>query len=111
MENVARLIGQGFNVIGMDTEYPGFIYSLHSQNYPNQNYWYEVIKNNVNDMNLIQIGISLSDKNGIKPEGVHTWQFNLQFALDEEKSAPDSISILKNAGIDFDQLKVHQTNT
>jgi CCR4-NOT transcription complex subunit 7/8 len=107
MTNVSKLISNGYTVIAMDTEYPGFIHSLHSQQYPHKDLWYEVMRNNVNDMNLIQIGITLSDPSGKKPEGTHTWQFNLEFFLENEKSSPDSICILKEAGIDFSELQVN----
>ena len=106
ISKMSDVVRQGYTSIAMDTEYPGFIHSIHSQQYPHRDLWYEVMRKNVNDMNLIQIGITLSDKNGKKPEKIHTWQFNLEFFLKKEKSSPDSICILKEAGIDFQLLEV-----
>jgi CCR4-NOT transcription complex subunit 7/8 len=34
---------------------------------------------NVDNLKLIQIGITLSDYNGNLPRSVTTWQFNLEF--------------------------------
>ena len=51
------------------------------------------------------MGISLAKENGEKPKGIDTWQFNLKFDLDNEKHHPESIKLLKEAGIDFEKLK------
>lgn len=63
------------------------------------------IKANVDDLNIIQIGITLSDEEGNVPTPVCTWQFNFQFDLSKDKKASNSITLLQNSGIDFDKLK------
>lgn len=65
------------------------------------------IKANVDDLKIIQIGITLSDEEGNVPQPVCSWQFNFHFDLDVDKKAQNSISLLKNSGIDFDQLKIN----
>ena len=59
---------------------------------------------NVDNLKLIQAGITLAKENGEKPEGTHTWQFNIDYDLDKEKNKyhPESIKLLQEAGIDFD---------
>ncbi len=42
---------------------------------------YHVIKMNVDNLKLIQVGITLTDDDGNFPEGVNTWQFNLKFDI------------------------------
>lgn len=42
---------------------------------------YQVIKDNVNELKLIQVGISLSNEQGEVPEENITWQFNFRFDL------------------------------
>jgi CCR4-NOT transcription complex subunit 7/8 len=106
MKNVCALVEQGYNVIAMDTEFPGIIYAISNQQMAHVNSWYEVLQKNVNELNLIQVGITLSNKEGVKPQPVNTWQFNLEFSLSKNKYSGDSINILKEAGIDFDQLEV-----
>ena len=106
MKNVCDLVEKGYNVIAMDTEFPGIIYAMPSQQMVHSNTWYDVLRENVNDLNLIQVGITLSNKEGVKPEPVHTWQFNMEFSLSKNKYSADSINILKEAGINFQELEV-----
>lgn len=107
MKNVCALVEEGYDVIAMDTEFPGIIYAIPSQQMAHVNTWYEVLQKNVNELNLIQVGITLSNKEGVKPQPVNTWQFNLEFSLTKNKYSGDSINILKEAGIDFDELEVN----
>jgi CCR4-NOT transcription complex subunit 7/8 len=53
---------------------------------------------------LIQIGFTLSDKNGDLVHKNSVWQFNFEFNLSEEPHNTDSINLLKNSGIDFARL-------
>ncbi len=59
---------------------------------------------NVDNLKLIQAGFTLAKENGEKPKDIHTWQFNICFNLEKEKHHPESIKLLKEAGIDFDVL-------
>ncbi|CAI8493047.1 unnamed protein product [Pichia kudriavzevii] len=64
------------------------------------------MRSNVDLMNVIQIGITMCDKDGKRPEGVpSTWQFNFSFDLDNEMYNKESIELLTNTGIDFNRLK------
>jgi CCR4-NOT transcription complex subunit 7/8 len=74
--------------------YPTYTYDL---NYKN-------IKMNVDDLKMIQFGITLSDKYGNHPEGISTWQFNFKFDLDTDIYLHESIKLLEFAGIDFNKL-------
>ena len=56
-------------------------------------------------MKLIQVGITLSDENGIYPHGVRTWQFNLRFDLNNDQYSNESIALLTNSGINFEMLE------
>ena len=68
-----------YNVVSMDTEFPGFLKT--NENTPSMTSSYDLIKQNVDRMKLIQVGITLADQEGNHPEGVHTWQFNFKFDL------------------------------
>lgn len=89
-----------YNYISMDTEFPGIV------NQGENIVGYNFIRANVDDMRLIQVGITLSDENGESPKPINTWQFNLKFNLEQENHSKPSIDLLKEAGIDFDQLNL-----
>lgn len=61
IEKISDYVQQGYSYISMDTEFPGILYT---QQYdlnmiPEQGYQY--LKKNVDSMQVIQIGICLSD--------------------------------------------------
>ena len=87
-----------YNYISMDTEFPGIC--VQGENIIGYNF----IKGNVDELKLIQIGITLADENGESPKPTSTWQFNLKFDLETDTHAKESINLLKEAGIDFDQM-------
>jgi len=43
---------------------------------------YKNIKKNVDNLKVIQVGITLTDENGEFPEDYSTWQFNFKFDLE-----------------------------
>jgi CCR4-NOT transcription complex subunit 7/8 len=70
--------------------------------------WYDLnyknIKMNVDDLKMIQFGITLSDKYGNHPEDASTWQFNFKFDLDNDIYLHESIQLLEFSGIDFNKF-------
>ena len=77
----------------MDTEFPGILYNyVIDNNSPEMGY--RLLKMNVDNLKLIQAGITLANKKGEKPEGVDTWQFNINYDLRKEKHHPESIKLL-----------------
>ena len=88
--------------VGMDTEYPGIVHFCHV-NTPD--FYYKFIKNNVDKLKLIQLGITLSNEKGEFPQNICTWQFNLKFDCDKDDHSNESISLLFNSGIDFNLMK------
>lgn len=103
---IAELLQQGYNYVAMDTEFPGFLYDYNGGEI-NPDIVYSVVKMNVDKLNAIQIGITLADEKGNKPDKVDTWQFNLNFNTDKQHYAQDSINLLKEAGIKFEDLAEH----
>jgi CCR4-NOT transcription complex subunit 7/8 len=49
------------------------------------------------------LGITLADEEGNLPQPTHTWQFNFRFDLSRDNFNPESIEMLKAAGLDFDK--------
>jgi CCR4-NOT transcription complex subunit 7/8 len=58
----------------------------------------------VDNLKIIQLGITLSDKNGNLPKDVSTWQFNFKFDVDNDNCTPEAINLLESAGIDFNKF-------
>ena len=95
---------EDYNYIGMDTEFPGIVYKLDSYT---DDFYYKSIEKNVNNLKLIQLGITLCNDKGEHPENISTWQFNFQFDTSYDKFSNDSISLLINSGINFELLKTN----
>jgi CCR4-NOT transcription complex subunit 7/8 len=99
MKAITSLLNQ-YPYIGMDTEFPGTLYSSSLTSY-------QAIKENTDQLKLIQVGITLSDENGNIPLNGGAWQFNLSFSLKNDKYSADSINMLVNSGINFANLETY----
>ena len=93
-----------YNYIGMDTEFPGTVFFLENLS---DDFYYKTLKKNVDGLKLIQLGITLTNKDGEYPKNIpyHTWQFNFKFDVEKDKYSEESLNLLKSTGIDFDKLK------
>jgi CCR4-NOT transcription complex subunit 7/8 len=65
MDRISRLVHE-YNYISMDTEYPGTVYV--PTNTENE-FEYNMIKANCDNLKLIQVGISMSNVDGETPPG------------------------------------------
>ena len=101
IKRISNLL-ETFPYIGMDTEFPGCVYAL---NEFTPDFYYKSIKLNVNQLKLIQLGITLCDAKGNFPKGTHTWQFNFKFDFQKDKITPESYSLLQSSGIDFVKIR------
>ena len=95
---------ENYNYIGMDTEFPGTVYSI--QKYE-EDFYYKTLKLNVDSLKIIQLGITITNENGEYPKNIpyHTWQFNFKFDIKKDEYNEQSIKLLKKSGIDFNKLK------
>jgi CCR4-NOT transcription complex subunit 7/8 len=101
---VIKSVINEYNYIGMDTEFPGTVYSLNNLI---NDFYYKTMEKNVNSLKLIQLGITLTNKNGEYPKNIpyHTWQFNFKYDEKKDLYSEDSLNLLKSTGIDFENLK------
>ena len=108
-ELISKIIAK-YPFISMDTEFPGVIFKPRNQNHRNlrpvDNY--RLLKANVDALNLIQVGLTFSDKHGNLPDlgtdgkNRFIWQFNFRdFNVARDLHAPDSVALLHRQGIDF----------
>ncbi|XP_076889341.1 putative CCR4-associated factor 1 homolog 9 [Bidens hawaiensis] len=112
--HLIRSVIDQYPYISMDTEFPGVVYSDTTTSYtrrrPVDNY--ALLKSNVDVLNIIQLGLTLSDKFGNLPniDGTHQrfiWQFNFKdFDVTRDAHAPESIELLRRQSIDFERNRV-----
>ncbi|KAF2324040.1 hypothetical protein GH714_006331 [Hevea brasiliensis] len=90
-------------VVSMDSEFPGFLRKTPRRS--DELSAFADMKFNVDNMKIIQLGITLSDENGII---AGTWEFNFKFLIETEVFYdPKSIEFLKESGIDFEELRIN----
>lgn len=103
---IIRDVVDDFPYIAMDTEFPGIVLRPVG-NFKNSNdYHYQTLKDNVDMLKVIQLGLTFSDEEGNLPkcgsDKYYVWQFNFRdFNVNEDVFAHDSIELLRQSGIDF----------
>uniref|UniRef100_A0A7N0VMM4 Uncharacterized protein n=1 Tax=Kalanchoe fedtschenkoi TaxID=63787 RepID=A0A7N0VMM4_KALFE len=113
MYNISYLIhNTPFNVVSMDSEYPGVIYGSSDMQYRNPLAQYWLMKANIDLLGLIQVGFTLSDSTGnlatLGPQRtIVAWEFAIS-DFDERihPHNPESISMLKSRGLNFEFHRV-----
>ncbi|CAF1823705.1 BnaC04g12640D [Brassica napus] len=107
-----RDIVDDFPFVAMDTEFPGIVCRPVGTFKTNTEYHYETLRTNVNLLKMIQLGLTFSDERGNLPtcgpddKKYCIWQFNFrEFDLSSDIFAHDSIELLRQSGIDFDNNK------
>ncbi|XVF38707.1 hypothetical protein REPUB_Repub20aG0124900 [Reevesia pubescens] len=102
-----------YPVVSMDTEFPGTILKADKSYIPQAppSYIYQFMRANVDALNIIQLGLTLSDAQGNLPDFggpcCYIWEFNFKdFDIRRDRYDKDSIALLKQQGIDFDKNRV-----
>ncbi|CAM8895292.1 unnamed protein product [Rhodiola kirilowii] len=101
-----REIVDDFPYCAMDTEFPGIVLRPVGDFKHINEFNYQTLKENVDMLKLIQIGLTFSDEYGKLPtcgtDQKCIWQFNFrEFSVKDDMFANDSIQLLEQSGIDF----------
>ncbi|CAN4089610.1 unnamed protein product [Withania somnifera] len=101
--------------VSMDTEFPGVVYRSNEHD-PNPINNYNILKMNVDELKLIQVGITLTDGCGNLPDfgcGFgFIWEFNFcDFDVLTDDHAPSSIELLREQGMDFEMMRARGADT
>jgi CCR4-NOT transcription complex subunit 7/8 len=111
--NLIRQVIGKYKFISMDTEFPGCIYSP-KVDYCNLQPFdsYRCLKDNVDALKLIQLGITLTDCSGKLPDlgtnNAYIWEFNFRdFNVECDPHNKNSIDMLRRQGIDFKRNVSH----
>jgi len=103
LANIAALLPY-YPCVCMDTEFPGAVHDSGTPRYlrgPRESY--ALVKRNVDDLKLLQVGFALSGAAGRCPVA---WQFNVRgFDPARDPHAPASIDMLRAQGMDFGTLR------
>ncbi|KAK4254125.1 hypothetical protein QN277_009550 [Acacia crassicarpa] len=94
--------------VSFDTEFPGTLFNPnmgHPRKLPPSTN-YQFMKTNVDVLNIIQLGLTLTDSNGNLPHfgtpNGYIWQFNFSdFDIEQNPHNVESIRLLEKQGIDF----------
>ena len=101
IKSIANYLTQ-YPYVGMDTEFPGIVYPCPCCS---DDFYYKFTKANVDNLKLIQLGITLTNEKGEFPANTCSWQFNLKYDCDNDEHSNESITMLYNSGIDFNLMK------
>lgn len=109
LEEELRSIGAllpTYPVVSMDTEFPGTVHDVATPRHlrtPRESY--AVVKRNVDELHLLQLGLALSGPAGRCPVA---WQFNFAgFDARRDPHSGSSVAMLAAHGVDFTALRRH----
>ncbi|WVZ62052.1 hypothetical protein U9M48_011840 [Paspalum notatum var. saurae] len=118
LEQESRLIESllpKFPYMAVDTEFPGTVHRpagpVHGLTAEER---YDLLRRNVDDLHLIQIGLTLFDSGGrlpglggaAAPATRYVWEFSLrEFDVRRHLHAPESIAMLRDKGVDFGRTR------
>lgn len=93
--------------VAIDTEFPGFVLEGRAEvDDPNEVRNYAALRENVNTLKLIQLGLAFADNSGefgLEGSNCFCWQFNFKFNLYSDMCSQDSIQMLTAANVDWER--------
>lgn len=82
--------------IALDMEFPGFL--CEDPRFSSREMHYQALRRNVDQMWPIQLGLAVASSDGVQ-QGI--WTFNLRFDARVDAHTEESLTFLRDAGIDF----------
>mmetsp|Transcript_7885 Transcript_7885/g.20872 ORF Transcript_7885/g.20872 Transcript_7885/m.20872 type:complete len:370 (-) Transcript_7885:9-1118(-) len=101
---ISRLV-ERYSIVAMDTEFPGVVARPVGGFRNNSDYQYQTLRCNVDLLKIIQLGLAFGNERGELAPECPCWQFNFKFNLAEDMYAQDSIDLLTQSGIAFDEFE------
>ncbi|CAN0847318.1 Probable CCR4-associated factor 1 homolog 11 [Linum grandiflorum] len=112
--SLIRDVVDKYPLISMDTEFPGVVMRAQGveQSHRAQDATdrYAILKANVDALKLIQVGLTMADKDGNLPDlnlgtgSCYIWEFNFRdFDVSRDSHAHDSVELLRRQGMDFEK--------
>ena len=108
-----REIVDDYPYIAMDTEFPSIVFQPVGNFKSNCDFRYQTLKDTVDKLKLIQLGLTFSDEHGNlltcrEDDRFCIWQFNFrEFNVNDDVFANDSIEILRQSGVNFKKINEH----
>ena len=105
--SIRRLIKR-YNYVAISIEFVGTLARPIGTFRSKEDYHFQTMRSNVDILNPVQLGLSLSDINGNKTDNEpSTWQFNFEFDASKETISGEALELLSKCGINVES---HRTN-
>lgn len=95
-----------YNFLTVDVKFPGVVARPIGTFHTTAEFHYQTLRANIDLVDPIQLGITLTDANGNVPPGINhlgTWQFNFKFDEAESMYSVEGLEVLKQSGVDLDR--------
>lgn len=105
-EEMAKMqdIAEEFSHVAVDALLPGIVAQPTGPFVDYVGYNYQTLRCNVDLTRAFQIGLTLSDEQGIQPKGICTWRFNFAYDTASDLVSPELVERLRH---NFDLDKHH----
>ncbi|PRT55250.1 Poly(A) ribonuclease pop2 [Wickerhamiella sorbophila] len=99
---VLRQLVNQYRYISVDCKFPGLISRPVGTFHSTSEYHFQTLRTNVDMVDVIQIGLTLTDAVGnVAPGSPGTWQFNFKFNAQQDMCSAESLEVLGQSGFEF----------
>lgn len=93
-----------FSFVTIDVKFPGIVTRPIGTFHSTSEFHYQTLRSNIDLVEPLQLGLTLTDPNGNVPPGVNhmgTWQFNFKFDPKVAMCTTEGLEVLKQSGLDL----------